>query len=70
LDILDTDAMANHVADVLGVPAKVLRSDGEVKQMRQERQQAQQAQQELDQAQQMAEAAGSATPALKAVSGG
>ena len=70
LDILDTDAMANHVADVLGVPAKVLRSQGEVKQMRDERQKAQQAQQELDQAQQMAEAAGSATPALKAVTGG
>jgi len=70
LDILDTDAMANHVADVLGVPAKVLRSQGEVKNMRDERQQAQQAQQELDQTQQMAEAAGSATPALKEVMGG
>ena len=70
LDILDTDAMANHVADVLGVPAKVLRSDGEVQQMRDERQQAQQAQTELNQAEQMAKAAGSATPALKEVMGG
>jgi len=70
MDILDTDAMASHLADVLGVPAKVLRSQGEIKQMREERQQAQQAQQELDQTQQMAEAAGSATPALKEVMGG
>lgn len=70
MDLLDTDAMAKHIADVLGVPSKVLRSTGEVEQLRQDRQQAQQAQEELNQAEQMAKAAGQATPALKEVMGG
>ena len=70
MDILDTDAMAAHITDVLGVPSKVMRSNAEITEIRESRQQAAQDQQDIDQASQVAKAAGQATPALKEVIGG
>ena len=65
-DYLDVDGLVNHIKDVLGLPAKVMRSTAEVKQMQQQKQQEQIEQAELQQAQQVAESAGKIAPALKA----
>ena len=66
-DYIDTDGLVDHVKDVLGLPAKVMRSKGEVQQMQEQKKQQQIEQMELQQAQQVAEAAGKVAPALKAV---
>ena len=57
------------VTRTVGVPASVLRSEGEVMAMREQRAAAQEQQAQLDQASQVADAAGAAAPALKAVGG-
>ena len=67
-DYLDIDGLVKHVQDVLGLPAKIMRSSAEVKQIQQDKQQQQAQQMELQQAQQVAESAGAAAPALKALS--
>ena len=56
----------DHVKEVLGLPAKVMRSAAEVQKIQQEKQQQQIEQAELQQAQQVAESAGKIAPALKA----
>lgn len=68
-DYIDMDGLVKFITRTIGVPASVLRAEGEVTSMREARaeQQAQQAQ--LDQASQVADAAGAAAPALKAVGG-
>ena len=66
-DYIDTDGLVDHVKDVLGLPAKVMRSKGEVQQMQEQKKQQQIEQMELQQAQQVAEAAGKVAPELKAV---
>ncbi len=66
-DYLDIDGLVGHVKDILGLPAKVMRSAAEVQQIQQEKQQQQMEQAQLQQAQQVAESAGKIAPALKAV---
>jgi hypothetical protein len=66
-DYLDSDGLVNHLKDVIGLPAKILRSRAEVEQIREERQAQQEQMQQMQQDMQMAEAAGKAAPALKAV---
>ena len=65
-DYIDIDGLVSHIQDVLGLPAKIMKSKGEVKAIQQQKQQAQMEQMQLQQAQQIAEAAGKAAPALKA----
>ena len=67
MDYLDADKLVKHIADVLGVPRKILRSDQEVATIREQQAEAQQQQAELDQASQLAEAGGAAAPLLKEV---
>ena len=64
-DYIDIDGLVNHVQDVLGLPAKIMRSKAEVQQIQQQKQQAEMEQMQLQQAQQVAEAAGKVAPALK-----
>ena len=64
-DYIDIDGLVNHVKDVLGLPAKIMRSKAEVQEIQQEKQQEQMEQMQLQQAQQVAEAAGKVAPALK-----
>ena len=61
-DYLDVDGLVNHIKDVLGLPAKVMRSTAEVKQMQQQKQQEQIEQAELQQAQQAQQQQGNANP--------
>ena len=68
-DYIDMDGLVKFVTRTVGVPASVLRAEGEVMAMREERAAAQAQQAELDQASQVADAAGAAAPALKAVGG-
>ena len=65
-DYLDIDGLVDHVKDVLGLPAKVMRSAAEVQQIQQQKQQQQMEQAQMQQAQQVAETAGKIAPALKA----
>lgn len=66
MDYLDTDRLVQYLVEVTGIPARVIRSDDEVKKIR--RQQAQQAQQEAQMQQQMMESeqAKNVAPLLKA----
>ena len=68
-DYLDIDGLVDHVKDVLGLPAKVMRSRGEVQQIQQQKQAAEIEQAQMQQAQQVAESAGKIAPALKAMGG-
>jgi len=69
MDYLDTDKLVKYLVEVTGIPARVVRSDQEVAEMREE-QQAQQAQQmQMQQQTQTAEAMGAAAPMIKAVGG-
>jgi hypothetical protein len=65
-DYLDVDGLVDHIKDVLGLPAKVMRSKAQVQEIQQQKQQQQIEQAELQQAQQVAESAGKIAPALKA----
>ena len=65
-DYLDVDGLVDHIKDVLGLPAKVMRSRAEVQKIQQEKQAAEMEQAQLQQAQQVAESAGKIAPALKA----
>ena len=55
-----------HVADIVGMPQKLLKSQGEVTAMRDQQQQ-QQEQAQMQQAQQVAQMAGAAAPMAKAL---
>ena len=66
-DYLDVDGLVNHLKDVIGLPAKILKSRAEVEQIREQRQEQQQQAQQMQQEMQAAEAAGKAAPAIKAV---
>ena len=67
-DYLDTDNLVNHIKDVLGIPAKILRSKGEVQQIRAEQQNQMMQQQEMQQEMQQAELANKAAPLAKVLS--
>ena len=66
-DYLDVDGLVNHLKDVIGLPAKILKSRAEVEQIREQRQEQQNQAQQMQQEMQVAEAAGKAAPAIKAV---
>ena len=66
LDHIDTDGLARHVINVLGVPASVVRGGFEVQMIREQRAQQQQQQAAMQQEMAAAEAAGKAAPAVKA----
>ncbi len=70
MDFLDSDGMVKQVVDILGLPAKVIKSDAEVRQIREER--AAQEQQAMEQQQLLAEtqAAKQAAPLAKVVQDG
>jgi len=64
-DYIDIDGLVGHIQEVLGLPAKIMRSKAEVQQMQQQKQQQEMEQMQLQQAQQVAESAGKVAPALK-----
>lgn len=64
-DYLDTDAVVTYIKDVLGFPAKILKTKSQVGALRKERQAEQQQQMQMQQMQQVAQAAGQAAPAAK-----
>jgi hypothetical protein len=70
MDFIDSDKMVSHLASVLGVPSKVIRSVDEVQNLRKQRaaaeQQAAQAQQDM----QLAEAGGKVAPLVKELNNG
>lgn len=66
-DYIDVDKFVKHITDILGVPAKIMRSDAEVQQIRQDRAAVQQAQAEAQAQLEQAEAAGAAAPMVKAL---
>jgi hypothetical protein len=64
-DYLDTDNLVSHIKDVLGIPAKVLKSKAEVEQIRAEQQNQMAQQQQMQQDMQQAEIANKAAPLAK-----
>ena len=68
-DYIDIDGLVSHIQEVLGLPAKIMRSKAEVQQKQQEKQQQEMEQMQLQQAQQVAESAGKVAPALKVLGG-
>jgi hypothetical protein len=66
-DHIDIDGLVKYIQDILGIPAKVMKSDAQVQQIRLQREQMQQQQMEMQQQMQVSEAAGKAAPALKAI---
>lgn len=67
LDYLDSDGLAKYVQSTLGLPAKVMRSDAQVKQVRKQRAEAEQAAAQQQQLMEEAKAMGQAAPMVKAV---
>ena len=70
MDFIDTDKMVKHLADILGVPSKVVRSADEVMQIRKQRAEAQQAQAQAQQDMQTAEAGGKVAPLVRELNRG
>lgn len=68
IDVLNMDAAVRRYADLLSVPAEVLRSPEEVEEIRKQRAQAQAQQEELAQAQQLAAATQQAADGAKTMS--
>ena len=66
IDYLDADNLVKHLISALSVPAKAVRGDDQVSEIREQRQAQQAQQQQLNQAQQIAESAGAAATLIKA----
>ena len=66
-DYVNIDNLVVHLAEIVGVPAKVLNSRAEVNAIRQQKQQQAQQQQQLAQLQQIAQAGGQIAPLAKAL---
>ena len=66
-DYINFDALVKHVADLVGVPQKVLKLQSQVNAEREEAAQAAQQQQQMAQMQQVAQAAGDVAPLAKAL---
>ena len=66
VDFLDMDGLAKHIIRVTGVPAEVVRGEGEIAEIRENKAAMQEQQQQMDSVSQMAEAAGNAAPAVRA----
>ena len=65
MDYLSENGLIKKVSEILGLPAKLIRSDQEVAQIRADRQAEQQQQMEMQQAVQESQIAKNATPAAK-----
>jgi hypothetical protein len=65
MDYLDTDNMVQYIKEVLGIPAKILKSRSQVEQIRSEQAQQQMMQAEMQQEMQQAEIANKAAPMAK-----
>jgi hypothetical protein len=66
-DHINIDNLVTHLADIVGVPAKVLNSKAEVNAIRQKKQQEMMQQQQMQQMQQIAQAGGAVAPLAKAL---
>ena len=66
MDYLDSDKMIEYLVDVLGLPARVIRSSEEVMMVRRQQQQAAEAQAQAQQQAANAEQAGQIAPYIKA----
>ena len=66
-DHINIDNLVTHLADIVGVPAKVLNSKAEVNSIRQKKQQEMMQQQQMQQMQQIAQAGGAVAPLAKAL---
>lgn len=64
-DVIDFDEITRHMADVLDIPAKVIRDKNQVQQIRQAQQEQQAQQQQVDQAEQMSGVAKQIAPLLR-----
>ena len=70
MDYIDDNGLVKQIIDILGIPAKVIKSDAEVRQLREERAAQQQA--AMEQQQQLAETqmAKDAAPMAKVIQDG
>lgn len=66
-DYVNMDNLITHLADIIGVPAKVLNSKAEVRNIRQQKQQQQDQAMQMQQLQQIAQAGGQIAPLAKAL---
>ena len=66
-DHVNIDNLVKHLAEIVGVPAKVLNSKAEVNAIRQEKQQQQEQAMQMQQMQQIAQAGGAVAPLAKAL---
>jgi len=66
-DYVNMDNLVTHLADIIGVPAKVLNSKSEVRNIRQQKQQQAEQQMQMQQLQQIAQAGGQIAPLAKAL---
>jgi hypothetical protein len=67
MDYLDTDKLVQYLAEVTGIPARVIRSNEEVAKLRRQQQQQAAAAQEQQAAMMETEAANNLAPVIKAV---
>jgi hypothetical protein len=68
MDYLDTDRLVQYLVEVTGIPARVIRSDDEVKKIRRQQAQAQAQQAQMQQQMMESEQAKNVAPLLKAAS--
>tara|TARA_B110000977_G_scaffold182867_1_gene244940 strand:- start:140 stop:664 length:525 start_codon:yes stop_codon:yes gene_type:complete len=66
-DYVNFDNLVKHVADIVGMPQKLLKSQSQVNSEREQKQQQQQEQMQMQQVQQMAQAGGDIAPLAKAL---
>ena len=66
-DYVNFDNLVKHLADIVGVPQKILKSQSQVNAERQQAQQQQQEQMQMQQVQQLAKAGGDIAPLAKAL---
>jgi hypothetical protein len=66
-DYVNFDNLVKHLADIVGVPQKILKSQSQVNAERQQAQQQQQEMQQMQQLQQVAKAGGDIAPLAKAL---
>jgi hypothetical protein len=68
-DYLDENGLVKNIISVLGLPAKIIKSDAQVQQLREQRQAAQQQQMEAQQAMMESQMAKNVAPAIKELNG-
>jgi hypothetical protein len=66
-DYVNFDNLVKHLADIVGMPQKLLKSQNEVNAQRQQAQEQQQQMQQMQQLQQVAQAGGDIAPLAKAL---